>query len=158
MKFYRCLGHRRACAALLAIAGLLFGLFLSSRSDAVWYWLQAPEYRSITGLLEDKSGRLKLGMSHAEVEKIMGLPSNSDREHIWLWLRDEGLLPNGMKWGQAITELGGDRVSGYLLFVDVKLASDYVRYADASPWELYMSKFKCNLATARGVLGPGGLE
>lgn len=137
---------------------LAVGLVLFLRSDAGWYWLQAPEYRHLTGLLEHKAGRLKKGMNPAEVERVMGLPANSDREHVWLWLLDGSPLPNGMKWGEAIAEWGEARVSGYLLFVEGRLVSDYVRYTDESPWQLYCSMYRCDLATARTILGPGGRE
>jgi len=150
--------QRKAGKLVLNGVGLLLVgvavLFRVGETDWFARWSAPREYRGPTFERELKSRHLRLGMEPPEVERIMGLPANSDRQHVWLWLADGSRLPEGKGWISATENMGN--CSGFLLFVNGRLATDYVRYAEATPWEMYRSVVGGDLQAAREVLGGGG--
>ena len=131
-------------------------LFRVGESDWFARWSAPAEYRGPTFERELKARHLRLGMEPAEVERVMGLPANNDRQHVWFWLADGSRLPQGKGWISATDNT--DNCSGFLLFVKGRLATDYIRYAEATPWDMYRSVVGGDLQTAKDVLGGGGSE
>ncbi len=96
--------------------------------------------------------RIKKGMSKAQVERIVGLPQNTDSQHVWAWaFGGESGDSDNKKWMDLI-----DNGLMYIVFIDDKVVGNPESvYASAAqtPCEMVMGLRNCDAKTAMILLG-----
>ena len=105
--------------------------------------------------------RVRVGMSKRQVERIVGLPQNTDSQHVWAWAFDlgegDGVSLTSERWADQL--IRHDLM--YIVFLDDKVAGSPlgVRASAAeSPIELVMSIKRCDERVAMTLLGMSEAE
>ena len=98
--------------------------------------------------------RVRVGMSKRQVERVVGLPQNMDRQHVWAWAFEpgEGMSLTNERWADRLIRC--DLM--YIVFLDEKVTGNPlgVRASAAeSPVELVMSIKDCDERAAMILLG-----
>ncbi len=138
-------------AGALVIVILAVVLITSSRIDVsqipaeeAFHWLSDNEFYEPT---------FKLGMSKAEMSKIVPAPHNIDGTNVWVWIDDYGSRKrNGkeMTW-RSLT----DRGALFLVFTNDHVATFIFSEASGyTPWSLLQTYSKMSQSEVEAYLGP----